>query len=216
MDKSNDDNKCSAVQLMLDENANIYDFAEALFQDSKNKFDSLLETAEQDEKFAEKMFLPDPSEELISRSQIFAVTIKCKFNYEEDIINYINHKKSKELLNTMMLYWGVYIEAKHIFYSRAYQSKEEENEFIKSMYGKLNAERRLKKDPVQLALKEIEKIYITKKAQFRRRGFSAQFIRDMADKYPVIKDLKTIGKLVSKLNKANDKIPLQLVQDPLS
>lgn len=73
----------------------------------------------------------------------------------------------------------------------------------KSEYSK----KRLKNDPKQLAKTEIEKQYQESKTQFNRHGFSAQFCRDMHQKYPVITDIKTIERLVSKLNKVNDEIP---------
>ena len=66
---------------------------------------------------------------------------------------------------------------------------------------------KLAKDPIQLAKKEIEKHYEENKTQFKRRGFSAQFIREMQVKYPVITDIKTIGRMVAKLNKENELIP---------
>ena len=66
---------------------------------------------------------------------------------------------------------------------------------------------RFESDPIQLALKEIEQSYKTKKTKFKIYGFSAQFIREMADKYPVITSQKTIERLVTKLNKENDEIP---------
>ena len=69
------------------------------------------------------------------------------------------------------------------------------------------AYRRLAKDPKQLALKEIAVHYETKKEQFKRRGYSAQFIREMHQKYPEITDIKTIERLVTKLNKSNELIP---------
>ena len=74
---------------------------------------------------------------------------------------------------------------------------------LKSSYSKL----RYETDPIQLALKEIEQSYKTKKNKFKIYGFSAQFIREMADKYPVITSQKTIERLVTKLNKENDEIP---------
>lgn len=66
---------------------------------------------------------------------------------------------------------------------------------------------RIKRDPKQIALKEITKHYDSNKSQFKRRGFSSQFIREMHVKYPVITDPKTIANLVAKLNKENDEIP---------
>lgn len=78
------------------------------------------------------------------------------------------------------------------------------------------ANKRLAKDPIQLAKKEIVKEYETVKSQFKRRGFSAQFVRDMKAKYLIIVDIKTIERLVAKLNKENELIPPKPVKRVLS
>lgn len=83
-------------------------------------------------------------------------------------------------------------------------------DFVKdyaSNLGRLNAEKRLENDPKQKALDEIRDNYEASKHQFKRRGFSSEFIRDMHIKYPVITAIKTIENLVSALNKENDDIP---------
>lgn len=67
---------------------------------------------------------------------------------------------------------------------------------------------RLDNDPKQKALKEIKECYQAVRSQFKRRGYSAQFSRDMHAKYPEITDLDTIKKLVAKLNKSNELIPV--------
>lgn len=64
-----------------------------------------------------------------------------------------------------------------------------------------NAQIRLLTDPKQLALKEIEKEFLSVKNQFKRRGYTAQFVREMGGKYPIIESYKTIEKLVSELKK---------------
>ena len=66
---------------------------------------------------------------------------------------------------------------------------------------------KLAKDPKQKALKEIEAHYQSVKNQFKRRGFSAQFIREMHTKYPEITAIKTIENLVSELNSKNADLP---------
>ena len=71
---------------------------------------------------------------------------------------------------------------------------------------------KLEKDPKQLAKKEIEKEYQNVNNQFKRRGFTAQFNRDMHIKYPVITDIKTIERLTAELNKSNELIPPKLVK----
>ena len=65
----------------------------------------------------------------------------------------------------------------------------------------------LENDPKQKALNEISKHYQADKSQFKRRGYSAQFVREMHGKYPVITSIKTIENLVAKLNKENSLIP---------
>lgn len=74
---------------------------------------------------------------------------------------------------------------------------------LKSEYNAIKQQ----KDPRQLAKKEIEKDYDSVKSQFKRRGYSAIFIREMHQKYPEITDIKTIERLVTKLNKSNELIP---------
>lgn len=64
---------------------------------------------------------------------------------------------------------------------------------------------KLKEDPVQIALKEIEIEFHKVSDQFKRHGFGAEFCRKMHDKYPIILDPKTIPKLVTRLKKS---IPL--------
>lgn len=66
---------------------------------------------------------------------------------------------------------------------------------------------KLENDPKQIALKEIENYYNENRNQFKRRGFSAQFIREMHSKYPIITEQKTIANLVTRLNKENELIP---------
>jgi hypothetical protein len=66
---------------------------------------------------------------------------------------------------------------------------------------------KLANDPIQAAKKQIEAHYQNSKNQFRRRGYSAQFIREMYKQYPVIKSIKTIENLVARLNRENELIP---------
>jgi len=66
------------------------------------------------------------------------------------------------------------------------------------------ASAKLAQDPKQQALKEIKVEYDAVKHLFKRHGYSAQFARDMHDKYPMFADIKTIKNLVTKLNKTNN------------
>jgi hypothetical protein len=55
--------------------------------------------------------------------------------------------------------------------------------------------------------KEIIDCYESRKFNFKRRGYTAAFVREMHDKYPIITSIKTIEKLVTSLNKKNEQIP---------
>lgn len=88
------------------------------------------------------------------------------------------------------------------FYKKAVEKETKSEAASKSVQTKLA------NNPVQLAKKEIEKEYELVKIKFKRHGYSAQFIRDMHAKYPVIVDSDTIKKLVTKLNKSNELIPV--------
>lgn len=82
-------------------------------------------------------------------------------------------------------------------------SKEEIYKLRKSKKMKEYALLRLANDPKQKALDEIKSQYEVVKHQFRRRGFSAQFVKNMAERYQIIESPKTIERLVAKLNKIN-------------
>lgn len=94
-----------------------------------------------------------------------------------------------------------------------YAIKSELNSFglpaerVKNVTAKLNAHKRWQTDQITLAKERIKEIYEVNKAQFKRRGYTAQFIREMHDKYPEITAIKTIENLVSALNKNNELIP---------
>ncbi len=78
---------------------------------------------------------------------------------------------------------------------------------FKTQIAKENANKRLENDSIQLAKNQIEQEYWQQKDQFKRRGYSAQFKREMSEKYPEITDIKTIERLITKLNKKNDDYP---------
>ena len=86
----------------------------------------------------------------------------------------------------------------------SYLNQKVENHTLARRKG---AEVMLANCPVQLAKKNIEEEYKIVKNQFKRRGYSAQFIREMKEKYTKITDIKTIERLVTKLNKLNEEIP---------
>lgn len=81
------------------------------------------------------------------------------------------------------------------------------NKHNKSKAMREYAKLRFVNDPKQKAKDEIKSHYEVVKHQFRRRGYSAQFVKEMAALYPVIESIKTIERLVTKLNKIN-KYPL--------
>lgn len=73
----------------------------------------------------------------------------------------------------------------------------------RTFHAKNAVRKKLKNDPKQKALKEIQLHYDSKKNHFKRRGYSAQFVKEMGAKYPIIESIKTIERLVAKLNKIN-------------
>ena len=73
---------------------------------------------------------------------------------------------------------------------------------------------KLAKDPIQKAKIEIERDYQLVKSRFKRRGYTAEFIREMHAKYPVIIDSDTIARLVSKLKASNDLLPFSQLNTP--
>ena len=77
----------------------------------------------------------------------------------------------------------------------------------RSNFAKKGVKARLANDPIQLAKTEIKEEYEKRNSYFKRRGYSAQFAREMMEKYPVITSIKTIEKLISELNKTNVLIP---------
>ena len=79
--------------------------------------------------------------------------------------------------------------------------------YQKTRQARNAALKRLKDDPKQKALIEIEAHYEASKSSFKRYGFSAQFAKLMHREYPIFEDIKTIQKLVTKLNKSNEHIP---------
>lgn len=88
--------------------------------------------------------------------------------------------------------------------------------FFKKDEAHSYAIRKLDKDPKQLAKAKIIKEYWIQKNQFKRRGYSAQFISEMHKKYPIITSQKTIERLVATLNKENDQIPTKPAKSPVS
>ena len=132
----------------------------------------------------------------ISRGQGEAMNLLSKHIHEHEIGNEKDFLDFIELIKKVSRTEGVLFEKKN--------------------RPKYLAYRRLSKDPKQLALKEIAVHYETKKEQFKRRGYSAQFIREMHQKYPEITDIKTIERLVAKLNKSNKLIPPKLVKKVFS
>lgn len=81
-----------------------------------------------------------------------------------------------------------------------------------SIHGKNMVKLKLANDPIQKAKREIEQHYEKQKSQFKRRGYSAEFNREMHKQYPVITDIKTIERLVAELNKKNEHIPPKLAK----
>lgn len=70
-----------------------------------------------------------------------------------------------------------------------------------SKNAKKAVEEKLKKDPKQAALKNIETEFNLSKYPFQKRGYRAKFCKEMIEKYPIITDIKTIERLFDKLKK---------------
>jgi hypothetical protein len=81
------------------------------------------------------------------------------------------------------------------------------DELIKSSFASRAGKARAERDPAYIALREIEVLYAARKHLFKFRGRSTEFAIEMHAKFPEIKSLESIKKLVSKLNKTNDLIP---------
>lgn len=98
-------------------------------------------------------------------------------------------------------------EQSEIWREEAIQRHKNSLQKQRSEFAKQGVAARLAKDPIQLAKAQITREYNEQKSRFKRWGYSAEFARKMIDKYPVIKSIKTIEKLVSQLNKQNDVFP---------
>jgi hypothetical protein len=81
------------------------------------------------------------------------------------------------------------------------------DELIKSSFASRAGKARAERDPAYIALREIEVLYAARKHLFKLRGRSTEFAVEMHAKFPEIKNLESIKKLVTKLNKTNDLIP---------
>jgi len=108
--------------------------------------------------------------------------------------------KNKNLIETFKLYSLLISELESINNRRI-------NEYEKSNSMRKYAKLRLANDPKQKALDEIKSHYEAAKHQFRRRGYTAKFVKEMAEIYPIIESQKTIENLVTALNKENELIP---------
>ena len=73
--------------------------------------------------------------------------------------------------------------------------------FQKTTHAKSAASKRLAKDPKHIALKAIEVKFLASSYPFDIRGYKAKFAKEMLGEYPVIEDIKSINRLVTKLSK---------------
>jgi hypothetical protein len=71
----------------------------------------------------------------------------------------------------------------------------------RSAIARKAANARLTNDPKHLAMKEIEKEFNASKYPFNKRGYTSKFVKEMAEKFTVIKDSKSIANLVARLKK---------------
>ena len=123
--------------------------------------------------------------------------ISCLVCFDRALVAYKRHKED-DCLDWVRSGQGILWELKY---------KEEFAKNIISENARKNALTGLARDPKQLALKEITKNYKLKISQFKRRAYTAQFVREMHNKYPVITEQKTIANLVTRLNKENELLP---------
>ncbi len=70
--------------------------------------------------------------------------------------------------------------------------------------AKLGSIAKLKNDPKQLILKEIEVLYKSSTYPFHKRGYRAKFCKEMAAKYPIIENIKAIENLFDRLRKSEN------------
>ena len=77
------------------------------------------------------------------------------------------------------------------------------NKHNKSNAMRKYANIRVANDPKQKALDEIKSHYDVARHQFKRRGYTAKFVKEMAALFPIIESIKTIERFVAKLNKIN-------------
>lgn len=72
---------------------------------------------------------------------------------------------------------------------------------IKSDMAKYSVSIKLKNDPKQIALKEIENEFNNSLYPFHKRGYRAKFCKEMQEKHIEIKDIKTIERLFDRMRK---------------
>ncbi len=93
-------------------------------------------------------------------------------------------------------FWRYFL--KHLILS----NQDEKN--ILSKNASNAAKTRLAKDPKQKDLNEISLKYYEVKDKFKRPGYTAAFVRDMAKQYPNIQSIKTIENLIARLRKEEE------------
>lgn len=106
-----------------------------------------------------------------------------------------NHEKALDLLADSVS--ALHLSTQGEMHVESYFARKND----RSVNARKAANARLASDPKQLALKEIEKEFNASKYPFNKRGYTAKFVKEMAEKYTVIKDSKSIANLVAKLKK---------------
>lgn len=79
--------------------------------------------------------------------------------------------------------------------SKVFEMRENESSTIRSNLGRKAVLAKLAKDPKQLALREIKAHFKESIYPFDKRGYRAKFCKEMAAKYPIIENIKTIENL---------------------
>ena len=123
--------------------------------------------------------------------------------WSEDITisSYEAHKKTIEESLDLAKAFEVQNSTIPILLKQMRLVSEKSGKLALSKNARTAAKIRLKNDCKQLALKEIEGHFKASTYPFDKRGYTAQFVREMESKYPIIKSYKTIEKLVAKLKK---------------
>jgi hypothetical protein len=141
--------------------------------------------------------LEEAPEELEGYMPFYGIEISCAYCIQAWRQYKANNNQSTDLI------WTYLSEANFWRYFVKYLilSDQDEKNILKSNASKA-AKARLKNDPKQKVLDEIKlEFHKLEIERFKKYGFTAQFVKEMMDKYPIIENQKTVENLVAKLKK---------------